>query len=91
MFIVHNLSSVYERSDFSVSSETRYRQNSDDFQQGENSIIFQSIHLHLVSNTQSASVCPWAKDLLILKIFKPPSKFNLKINKENLSVCADAT
>ena len=55
MFIVHNLSSVYERSDFSVSSETRYRQNSDDFQQGENSIIFQSIHLHLVSN--SVRIC----------------------------------
>ena len=73
MFIVHNLSSVYERSDFVVSSETRYRQNSDDFQQGENSIISQSIHLHLVSN--SVSIClSFGQRFIDPQNFKAPLK-----------------
>ena len=40
---------------------------------------------------QSVPICPRAQNLLILKFSKPPSKFNLKINKENVSVCADAS
>ena len=36
--------------DSTVKFETRERQYSDEFQQGENLIMFQSIHLHLASN-----------------------------------------
>ena len=57
VFIVHNLSSVYDSLHFTVGSEIRNRRTdggrTDEFQQGENLIIFQSIHLHLAENLLS--------------------------------------